>query len=69
MYNPLTNDHDYFNSIQWISTFVKDVYIYITGFVVKKVEIKKGLKASIYVQTIWIETEKIFRKYLNDFMN
>lgn len=38
LYNPVNHDHEYFNSIQRISTFVEDVSIYIAGFVVKKVE-------------------------------
>lgn len=38
LYNPVSHDHEYFNSIQRISTFVEDVSIYIAGFVVKKVE-------------------------------
>jgi len=95
LYNPVSHDHEYFNSIQRISTFVEDVSIYIAGFVVKKVETRitcniclsflyanthpsklalqkdrGGLrKASIDVQTICIETEKIFREYINDFLN
>jgi len=95
LYNPVSHDHEYFNSILRISTFVEDVSIYIAGFVVKKVETRitcniclsflyatthtselalqkdrGGLKkASINVQTICIETDKIFREYLNAFMN
>lgn len=93
----MSHNHEYFNSIQRISTFVEDLSIYIAGFVVKKVETRitcniciciyflyatthtsalalqkdhGGLrKASIDVQTICIETEKIFREYINDFMN
>jgi len=95
LYNPVSHNHEYFNLIPRISTFIENLSIYIAGFMVKKVgtritcniclsflyatthtsalalqKDRGGLrKASIDVQTICIETEKIFKEYINDFMN
>lgn len=44
LYNPVSHDHEYLNSIQRISTFVEDVSIYIAGFVVKKIGNKNYLR-------------------------
>lgn len=94
-FNTEIHDHDYFTSVQRISAYTEDVSVYISGFIVKKLQNKiscdicknsllsiiqesklaqikdrGGLqKPSKCLQTVCIESEKIFRQYSNDFVN
>lgn len=90
-----SNDHDYYQRLIKLNSYIEDISIYIAGFVVMKMyrlvecdTCKKHLitntqasklgqikdrgalmKPSLDVQTICIETEKVFRGYINEIMN